>query len=310
MRILVTGGAGFIGSHIVDSLIEKGHDVSIVDDLSTGNRKNVSRDARLHVIDLSSSSLARVMDQERPEVVFHEAAQMNVRRSVADPEFDARVNVLGAINLFENCVRVGTKKVVFASSGGCVYGEQEALPTSENTIANPESPYGITKYTTELYLHYYYNVHNLEFVSLRYANVYGPLQNPLGEAGVIAIFMSKLLNGETPTINGSGRQTRDYVYVKDVVAANMAALKTNVSGAYNVGTGVETNVNELYDAVQKSLSSDIEAAYGPAKQGEQMRSALNIDKAKRELGWTPQYTLEEGLRESAAWFRSEYGQQR
>ena len=153
-------------------------------------------------------------------------------------------------------------------------------------------------------------MHNLEFVSLRYANVYGPRQNPLGEAGVIAIFMSKLLNGETPTINGSGRQTRDYVYVKDVVAANMAALKTNVSGAYNVGTGVETNVNELYNAVQKSLNTSIEAVYGPAKPGEQMRSALNIDKAKRELGWTPQYTLEEGLRESAAWFRSEYGRQR
>jgi len=249
------------------------------------------------------------MDQERPEIVFHEAAQMNVRRSVADPEFDARVNVLGAINLFATCIRVGTKKVVFASSGGCVYGEQESIPTPENIEANPESPYGITKYTTELYLHYYHNVYDLNFVSLRYANVYGPRQNPLGEAGVIAIFMSKLLNNETPTINGSGEQTRDYVYVKDVVAANIAALEIDESGAYNVGTGVETNVNELYGAVQKALNTDSKAIYGPAKSGEQMRSALDINKIKYELGWAPQYSLEEGLRESAEWFRSEHGRQ-
>ena len=309
-RVLVTGGAGFIGSHIVDALVDRGFDVSVVDDLSTGVRLNVNPAAKLHIIDISATSLSRVMDEVRPDVVFHEAAQMNVRRSVADPAFDARVNILGAINLLENCIRVNTKKVIYASSGGCIYGDQAIIPNSEEVTAVPESPYGISKYTVEYYLQYYKKVYNLEFVSLRYANVYGPRQNPLGEAGVIAIFMSKLLNGETPTINGSGRQTRDYVYVKDVVAANMAALKTNVSGAYNVGTSVETNVNELYNAVQKSLNTSIEAVYGPAKPGEQMRSALNIDKAKRELGWTPQYTLEEGLRESAAWFRSEYGRQR
>lgn len=307
MRALVTGGAGFIGSHLVDALVERGDEVTVVDDLSTGKRKNVRSGVRLHAIDLSSVSLARVMDESRPEMVFHLAAQMNVRRSVADPGFDARVNILGGLNLYENCVRVGVRKVIFASSGGCVYGDQDIVPTPECEVSNPDSPYGISKLANEHYLRYYHEVHGLESVSLRYANIYGERQNPGGEAGVVAIFMSKLIRSEQPVINGAGTQTRDYTYVRDVVDANIAAMERDVHGPFNVGTGVETSVTELYDAIRDVLGIDIEARRGEAMPGEQMRSALELSRSREVLGWEPKWDLASGLRECAHWFRTEYG---
>ncbi len=307
MNALVTGGAGFIGSHIVDALVERGYTVSVVDDMSTGERQNVNPRAKLCVQDVADQALAGIMDEVRPDVVFHHAAQMNVWKSVEDPIHDANVNVMGGINLYQNCVRLGVRRVIFASSGGCVYGDQEILPTPEDVDLHPESPYGIGKLANEHYLRFYGDTHGLESVSLRYANVYGPRQNPKGEAGVISIFMSKLTRGETPTIYGTGEQTRDYVHVSDVVAANLAALDQDVSGAFNVGTGVETTVNELYDAVRGALGVDTDAARGPAKPGEQMRSCVSTTKTERDLAWRPTLTLAQGLEASVEWFRGKYG---
>ena len=307
MNALVTGGAGFIGSHIVDALVERGYTVSVVDDMSTGERQNVNPRAKLCVQDVADHALAGIMDEVRPDVVFHHAAQMNVWKSVEDPIHDANVNVMGGINLYQNCVRLGVRRVIFASSGGCVYGDQEILPTPEDVDLHPESPYGIGKLANEHYLRFYGDTHGLESVSLRYANVYGPRQNPKGEAGVISIFMSKLTRGETPTIYGTGEQTRDYVHVSDVVAANLAALDQDVSGAFNVGTGVETTVNELYDAVRGALGVDTDAARGPAKPGEQMRSCVSTTKTERDLAWRPTLTLAQGLEASVEWFRGKYG---
>jgi UDP-glucose 4-epimerase len=307
MRALVTGGAGFIGSHIVDALVARGDEVYAVDDLSSGTRANLNDRAHLSVLDIASPSLAAVMDEAKPDVVFHEAAQMNVRRSVADPAFDAHVNVLGSINLYENCVRCGVGKVVFASSGGCVYGEAEQIPTPETSDRKPDSPYGITKLANEMYLRFYSEVHGLRSVCLRYANVYGPRQNPLGEAGVVAVFMSRLLRGEQPVINGTGEQTRDYVYVGDVVKANLAALDTDTDGAFNVGTGLETNVVELYEAIREVLNKEVDATHAPAKSGEQLRSALDISTSALVLGWRPQHDIASGLRASAEWFTEFFG---
>ena len=304
MRIVVTGGAGFIGSHIVDALVERGHHVAAIDDLSSGRRENVNAGARLHVVDVASPELATVMERERPDVVIHQAAQMSVRRSVADPQHDATVNIVGGLNVYQSCVRLGVKKVLFASSGGCVYGDQESLPSAETSRPRPESPYGIAKYANEHYLRYYYGTHGLPSVSLRYANVYGPRQNPLGEAGVVAIFASQLLSGETPTIFGTGEQTRDYVYVGDVVAANLAALDYDGTGILNVGTGVETNVNELYERIRTLLGSSVSAKRGDPIPGEQMRSVVDVTRAKQVLNWEPTTPLEKGLGETLEWFRT------
>ena len=304
MRALVTGGAGFIGSHIVDGLIARGDDVSVVDDLSTGVRENVHPDARLHVLDIVSPQLADVMDKERPDVIFHEAAQMDVRRSVADPKFDATVNIMGSINLYENCLRTGVGKIIFASTGGAIYGEQDEFPATEEHAQRPLSPYGVTKLANERYLFYYHQVHGVPSVALRYANVYGPRQNPHGEAGVVAIFTTKLLNGETPTINGTGEQTRDYVYVGDVAAANIAALDFDGSDVFNVGTGKETDVNVLYGSIRQAVGSSVEARHGSAKAGEQMRSIVDWSKAHRVLGWSPAVSLGDGLVRTAEWFRA------
>jgi len=304
MRVLVTGGAGFIGSHIVDALIERGHAVSVLDNLSSGVRENVNPRARLHVLDVASHDLGALMERERPEVVFHQAAQMDVRKSVADPVFDATVNVVGGLNLYEHCVRAGVRKVIFASTGGAIYGEQETFPAPETHPQQPLSPYGVAKLANEKYLYFYQQTHGLQYVALRYANVYGPRQNPHGEAGVVAIFASKLLAGQTPTINGTGAQTRDYVYVGDVVAANMAALDYAESDAFNVGTGKETDVNELYEKLRRAVGTDIVAQHGPAKAGEQMRSVVDWTKANRLLNWSPRTALADGLVKTVEWFRA------
>ncbi|HUR70676.1 MAG TPA: NAD-dependent epimerase/dehydratase family protein [Candidatus Limnocylindrales bacterium] len=303
MRILVTGGAGFIASHITDAYIERGHEVHIVDDFSTGQRANLNGKATLHQIDIADSHSVKLVERIKPDILSHHAAQMDVRHSVADPTFDARVNILGFINLLEGCKNAGVKKVIFASSGGAVYGEQESFPASESHPTQPASPYGVSKRTGELYLSYYHQTFGLPYLALRYANVYGPRQSTQGEAGVVAIFLALLLTGKTPVINGDGRQTRDYVYVGDVVAANVGALQSDFVGPVNIGTGVETDVVTIYDHLRVAVGSDMHAQHGPAKAGEQRRSCIDNRRAGEVLGWRPQVALQDGLQHTAAFYR-------
>jgi UDP-glucose 4-epimerase len=304
MKILITGGAGFIASHIGDAYIGLGHDVVVLDNLSSGMEKNLNPKARLVKGDIRDADLVKdLFAKERFDAVNHHAAQMDVRRSVDDPVFDASVNLLGALTLFEQCVKTGVKKVIFASSGGAMYGEQDFFPADETHPTRPISPYGVAKATTESYLFYYKAVHGLDSVSLRYANIYGPRQNPHGEAGVVAIFCSKLLAGQQPIINGEGKQTRDYVFVADVVRANVMALNYKGFNAFNVGTGVETDVNKLFNVINDAIGSGAKEEHGPAKMGEQMRSVLSHGKIKSTLGWQPEVTVEEGLKRTVDFFR-------
>lgn len=304
MRILITGGAGFIGSHVADAYIADGHEVTVIDDLSTGRRENINPRAKFIQIDIRDAGIAPIFEEGRFDLVNHHAAQMDVRRSVEDPIFDAEINVLGGLNLLEQCRKHKVKRFIFASTGGAIYGEQDYFPADENHPTRPLSPYGITKLATEKYLQYYREVFGLEHVILRYANVFGPRQNPHGEAGVVAIFTSKLLRGEQPIINGDGKQTRDYVYVGDVVAANLAALMVERSDTFNIGTGIESNVNELFAHVRDLAGFQCEERHGPSKAGEQKRSVLEASKARRMLNWQPQLTFAEGLRETVQFFRS------
>jgi len=256
MKILVTGGAGFIGSHVVDRLVLEGHSVSVIDNLSTGKIENVNREAKFHKIDIISPRIERVFKKERPELICHFAAQMDVRRSVADPIYDAQSNIIGMLNLMENGLRYGVRKVIFASTGGAVYGEGVPYPTSEECIPRPISPYGISKLTGEHYLFYYNVSYGLNYVVLRYANVYGPRQDPFGEAGVVAIFNQKILRDEQPVINGNGMQTRDYVYVDDVVDAVIASTYNDINDVFNVGTGIECTGETADDIrVQKVIDA-------------------------------------------------------
>ena len=307
MKIIVTGGAGFIGSNIVDAYLERGHEVHVLDDLSTGQAANVNVKAALHQCDIADKKAARLIEQIKPDVLCHHAAQMDVRRSVADPTFDARVNILGFINLLEACKDAGAKKVIFASSGGAVYGEQEAFPAAEDHATRPASPYGVSKRAGELYLSYYRQAFNLPYIALRYANVYGPRQSTKGEAGVVAIFISLLLTGQIPVINGDGLQTRDYVYVGDVVAANVAALDASFVGEINIGTGVETDVVAIFQHLRQSLGSDIDARHGPAKTGEQRRSCIDAKRAAKILGWRAETPLAQGLQRTAEYYREIVG---
>jgi UDP-glucose 4-epimerase len=307
MRVVVTGGAGFIASQIVDAYIERGHEVHILDDFSTGQQSNLNPKATVHRIDIAEAKTAKLIEQIKPEVLSHHAAQMDVRHSVADPAFDARVNIIGFINLLEACKNAGAKKVIFASSGGAVYGEQEVFPAPESHATQPASPYGVSKRTGELYLSYYNQAYGLPYIALRYANVYGPRQSTMGEAGVVAIFLSVLLSGKTPIINGDGRQTRDYVYVGDVVAANVAALESSFVGQINIGTGVETDVVTIYEHLRQAVGSAIKAQHGPAKPGEQRRSCLDAGRAAEILGWRPQMALRDGLLRTATYYRDTVG---
>lgn len=307
MKILVTGGAGFIGSHVVDAYLEQGHEVVVVDDLSTGRKTNLNPRAEFVEMDIQDERLSELFAKFRFDVVNHHAAQMDVRKSVVDPRFDARVNILGSLNLLENCVKHGVKKFIFASTGGAVYGEQETFPADETHPTWPLSPYGIAKLACEKYLFYYKEVHGLAHVILRYANVYGPRQNPHGEAGVVAIFTEKLLRGEQPIINGDGRQTRDYIHVQDLVRINLLALDYDQSDVFNVGTGRETDVNTLFHLLKQFTGSPAEEKHGPAKPGEQLRSCLSYAKAERTLGWRPQIDLNRGLESTVEYFKSQEG---
>ena len=302
MNILVTGGAGFIGSHFVDSMIEAGHAVVVVDDLSIGKKEYVHPKAEFHQLDIRSEKINSLFQKLRFDAVMHLAAQMDVRKSVDDPLFDASVNILGSLNLLENARRTGVNKFMFASTGGAIYGEQQYFPADEKHPERPISPYGIAKLAVEKYLFYYHKIHGVQYTSLRYANVYGPRQNAYGEAGVVAIFTHKLLAGGQPIINGDGKQTRDYVYVGDVVKANMLALNCDTPAIFNVGTGVETDVNGLFAMLRDLAGSASEGKHGPAKKGEQRRSVIDSSSLLNTFGWKPAVTLEEGLRRTVKYF--------
>ena len=304
MRILVTGGAGFIGSHIAEAFVREGHEVSIVDDLSSGREEQVPQGARFYRLDIRSPELRAVFATEKPEVLCHHAAQMDVRRSVADPGYDASVNILGLLNLMELGRQYGLRRVLFASTGGAVYGEQEVFPCPETHPTEPVSPYGVAKLASERYLHFYSVQYGISWVGLRYANVYGPRQNPHGEAGVVAIFTEKLLRGEQPVIHGDGLQTRDYVYVGDLVRANLLALESDYCGPLNLGTGKETDVNTLFHLLCELTGVTLPERHGPAKPGEQRRSCIDSGLAERVLGWRPEVELSEGLRRTVEFFRS------
>ncbi len=303
MKILVTGGAGFIGSHIVDALIERGDEVVVVDNLSTGLKDNVNPKAKLYQMSITDSGLMEVFEREMPEIVSHHAAQVNLRRSVGEPQFDAQVNILGSLNVIVNSVRHGVKKLIYASSGGAVYGEPQYLPVDENHPVNPVSQYGVSKHTVEHYL-YSYIQYGLNYVALRYPNVYGPRQNPEGEAGVIAIFARQMLVGERPTIFGPGDKTRDYTHVSDIVGAHLLAMERGSNAIYNIGTGVETSDQEIFDAIAQALGYEDTPLYTSVRQGEIQRIYLNCDKAKKELGWSPKLSLEEGVQKTVPYYKS------
>jgi UDP-glucose 4-epimerase len=302
MKVLVTGGAGFIGSHATDRLIDAGIEVAVLDNLASGKRESIHPRARLHEADLCGDAVRPLLERERFDCVVHHAAQMNVRRSVDDPVFDARVNILGSLNLLQAAVATGVKKFVFASTGGAIYGEQLTFPADETHQTCPLSPYGVAKLAVEKYLAFYEAVHSLPHAILRYANVYGPRQDPHGEAGVVAIFSQRLLAREPAVINGDGEQTRDFIYVEDVVRANVLAVTTDLRGVYNVGTGIETSVNALYACIAKHATSAQAPRHGPPKAGEQQRSVLDCRKLQSATNWTPTVSLDEGLRRTVAFF--------
>ncbi|OGB89019.1 MAG: hypothetical protein A3H39_05055 [candidate division NC10 bacterium RIFCSPLOWO2_02_FULL_66_22] len=346
MRILITGGAGFIGSHVVDASLAAGHEVGVVDDLSTGSRENLDPRASFWQVDIRSTDLDAILTNFRPDVINHHAAQMSVTASARDPRRDADINILGTLNLLEASVRHGVRRVVFASTGGAIYGDQDSVPTAETVFPKPVSPYGVAKLAVERYLYAYQAMHGLRAIALRYSNVYGPRQNPHGEAGVVAIFSRGILEGRELTVNGDGAQTRDYVSVEDVVRANMLALECREPSAesrvdpqathvdsqsrdprimshepsairnerqaggpplvLNIGTGRETSVNDLVRLFREVAGKDVSCRHGSARPGEQRRSVLDCALAKRFLGWEATTDLRTGLARTFQWFRSRY----
>ena len=305
MHVVITGGAGFIGAHSSRLLLSRGHRVTAVDDLSHGKRENVAVGAALEVLDVRDPALSALFEKLKPDAVLHLAAQMDVRKSVADPTFDASINVGGTVNVLEAASRAGCKRLVFASSGGAIYGEPETFPQTESHPRQPASPYGTSKLCGEEYLALYRRLRGLSTAAMRYANVYGPGQDPHGEAGVVAIFCNQLLKGQTPVINGDGKQTRDYVYVEDVARANALALESNWSGALNVGTGVETDVLALAGHLARALGFDMPMQHAPAKAGEQLRSNVDPARIGEVLGWKPAIAVADGLAATARWFKAQ-----
>jgi len=304
MKILVTGGAGFIASQIADAFINEGHKVFILDNLSTGFEKNINPKAVFLKADICDKNISEFFEKEKFDAVDHHAAQMDVRRSVADPAFDANANILGTINLLQNSIKYGVKKFIFASTGGAVYGEQEYFPADEKHPQAPLSPYGISKLAVEKYLYFYKAQYNLNYTILRYANIFGPRQNPFGEAGVVAIFTSRLLKGEQPVINGTGLQTRDYVFIEDVVKANLLVLNDKDTDVFNIGTGKETTVNEIFNILSTIVGKGQPEKHGPAAAGEQMRSVITSDKIFEKFNWRPSTKLEDGLKKTVEFFKA------
>jgi len=306
VRVLVTGGAGFIGSHVVDAFVAGGHTVAVADNLSTGSRRWLNPKASFHAMDLRSARLDAVFAAERPEVVAHLAAQAAVGRSVVDPAFDASVNIAGGLNLLDCCRRFGVRRMIYSSSGGAGYGDTDVIPTPEEHASRPASPYGITKVAIEQYVDALGTLWGMRGISLRYANIYGPRQNPEGEAGVIAIFCNRLLSGRPLLINGDGLQTRDFVYVEDVARANVLALeREDITGPINIGTGVETSVTAIADALRSAAGSGAAPIHGPVRPGEQRRSCLDAALAERSLGWRPGVPLRDGLAATYEFFKKE-----
>jgi len=303
MKVLVTGGAGFIGSHVADRLLTDGHEVVVLDDLSTGRVEQLNPAARFYQMDIQSPWLDELFKIERPEAVLHQAAQASVRRSVEDPGFDASVNVMGTVTLLQASVRHGVRRFLFASTGGAIYGDADVIPTPEDYPALPVSPYGASKLAAEVYLRTFHALHGLSYAALRYANVYGPRQDPHGEAGVVAIFARRLLSADTARINGDGKQTRDFVYVGDVAEANARALTSDAVGAFNVGTGVETDINTIFQLLKRLTGNSQQDVHGPALPGEQRRSVVDARKIQKAMGWRPQTSLEAGLDATVRYFR-------
>ena len=311
MKILVTGGAGFIGSHVVDKFIKNGHEVVVVDNLSTGNKKNLNPQARFYEVDITDKdALESIFKNEKPDIVDHHAAQVSVVYSVDHPDFDARVNIIGSLNLIDLSLKYGIKKFIYASTGGAVYGEPVYLPCDEKHPVDPLAPYGISKHSVEHYLFMNHVNFGLKYIVLRYANVYGPRQDPFGEAGVVAIFSKRMLTGDDVFIFGDGFQERDFVYVGDVAEANLLALnfdkeiKNSLDPIFNVGTGIGTNVNKIFELIKKFTGYEKDAIYKPPRPGEVYKVYLDNKKIKGVMGWAPRFSLEEGIKETVEWFKT------
>jgi len=310
MKILITGGAGFIGSHIVDACVKKGWDVVVVDNLSTGKKENVNPKAKFYKVDITNFlALEKIFKRERPIIVNHHAAQIDVRKSVSNPQYDANVNIIGSLNLLELCVKYGVKKFIFASSGGTIYGEcLGKKPPKETSKPLPESPYGCAKLAVEHYMHYYSKVYGLSTISLRYSNVYGPRQDPFGEAGVVAIFTLRMIENKDVYIYGDGEQMRDFVYISDVVDANLKCIMKdgNSNEVYNIGTSKVYTINYLFNLISKITGYKKPPIYQPERKGELKKSCLDINKAKNKLGWQPKVSLQEGIYKVVDYFKKSF----
>lgn len=305
MKILVTGGAGFIGSHLVDRLIKEGHRAFVIDNLSSGKKENLNPKAKFYQTDIQNQEISAIFKKEKPELVFHFAAHIEARESVKNPIEDAEINILGSLNILKNCREFGVKKIIFASSGGEIYGAAKKIPTPENEPPQPLSPYGVTKLSVEKYLEVYYRLFGLPYKALRYGNVYGPRQNPHGEAGVVAIFTNKMLKNEQVFIHGSGRQTKDYIFIEDAIEATILSLKRGFIGPLNIATGKETSVLEIFDQIKKIIKSSVRKKHVPLPTIAFPRGCLDVKGAKKTLGWQPKYNFSEGLKKTVDWFKNE-----
>lgn len=306
MKYLVTGGAGFIGSHLVDKLIEQNHQVVVIDNLATGKKENINSGAKFYQYSITDPKISNIFKKEKPQIVFHFAAHIEARESVKYPIFDAETNILGSLNVLENCRKFGVKKIIFASSGGEIYGDAKVIPTPEDYQPSPISPYGVSKLAIEKYLYSYLKMYSINFTALRYGNVYGPRQNPYGEAGVIAIFLNKMLNGEQPFIHGSGKQTKDYIFIEDVISATIYISKKNINGVINIATSKETSVLEIFNKLKKLTDLEVRERHIPLPISGFKRGALSIKMAKKVINWQPRYNLEKGLQETFDWFKKTY----
>lgn len=305
MNIIVTGGAGFIGSHVVDAYIKEGHKVIIADNLSTGYKNNINPKAIFYKVDIRDKDLEKIFKKHRIDIINHHAAQVDLRVSVADPENDANININGSLHLFRLAVKYKIKKIIFASTGGAIYGEQNYFPADEKHGTNPLSPYGIAKLTGEKYLDFFHRHFGIQYVCLRYGNVYGPRQLPKGQAGVIAVFCRQIIDGQQPVINGKGTNTRDFIYVVDVADANLKALKLKKSATVNIATGIETSVNNIFRYINRYYGNMFNEKHGKEIKGEQKRSVLDNKLAKKLLKWSPEYNFKEGIEETCKYFLNE-----